>query len=146
MLTARCISSSSPVELQYCLRTTLHIDALAPASELFVVVLFLVANLKRGIVKMGNVACASVSGACAFACHVCSGSPRHPFHTHAPDPRFCDILPICIFGDVTQRWTFKRKKANILEELFTAARANLQVTPPGSSFTHLSLSQSLKST
>lgn len=54
VLTAPCISSSSPVELQYCLRTTLHIDALAPASECF---FFLVANLKRAIIKMGNVAC-----------------------------------------------------------------------------------------
>lgn len=48
---------------------------------------------------MGNVASVSVSGACVFACHVCSGSPRHPFHTHAPNPRVCGILPVCIFGE-----------------------------------------------
>lgn len=32
VLTALCISSTSPVELQYCLRTTVYIDALAHAS------------------------------------------------------------------------------------------------------------------
>lgn len=55
---------------------------------------------------MGNVACVSVSGACVFACHVCSCFQRHVSARVHTRPSFLCILsprllPICIFGEKT---------------------------------------------
>lgn len=81
---------------------------------------FPVANLKCVILKMGNVACVSVSGACVFACHVCSCFQSFP-RTHTRSSFLCvlspHLLPVCIFGEKTNakmdierklKQTFKR--------------------------------------
>lgn len=83
------------------LETTVYISALWRRSVFVKVFLFfLVANLKRVVVKMGNVACVRVGGACVFARHVCSCSRRHVSTVLVFSCVLSsDMLPVCIIGE-----------------------------------------------